>query len=328
MKTHDYFGQERYRATNEYYYKNGDCCLLVYDINEINSFQSCIDYYKDTIKKLCKKNVKVALCGNKTDVEDEREVPYEKALKFAQENNYFFMETSCLKMENVKNIFDTLIITTYYELKNNNKKKNFANDINIEKEINSKNLNKDIKKLESLNKKINDKLKNLENELNEEKNKNKKLKKIIEDMKKEIKEKEIIINKERKKYQDLNKKVKELEKICNKNTNLQKVLEIMENLKEKENEINELKNKLPFELTKEEKLISVNFISFNEEIIKSVICKNTHNFYTIKTMLYDKYPEFQKLNSQFFINGIKINENKNLKENNISDNSLIIIYFD
>ena len=66
------------------------------------------------------------------------------------------------------------------------------------------------------------------------------------------------------------------------------MLEIIDNLKEKENEIKELKNKLPFELSKEEKLINANFISFNEDMFYSAILKISiffgvvENFFMIK----------------------------------------------
>ena len=97
--------------------------FISYDITDKESFEECIFYYKDKIKELCKKNIKVALCGNKTDYEDKREVPYEKGLELALENDYIFMETSCKKMENVKNIFEVLIESTYNELEKNDDNK-------------------------------------------------------------------------------------------------------------------------------------------------------------------------------------------------------------
>ena len=200
---------------------------------------------------------------------------------------------------------------------------------NIIKEKSSKDLNNDktIKKLESLNRELKEKIKNLENKLNEEKNNNKKIKQSIKEFNKIIKDKENVINDEKKKNEKLIKKIKLLEQICNKDTNLKKVLEIMEDLKEKEKEIKELKNKLPFELSKGEKLISVNFISFQEDIVLPVICKNTSDFLSLENLFYDKYPEYKNSKKQFSINGNKINENKSLEENNILDNSIITIKF-
>ena len=62
--------------------------------------------------------------GNKTDLEDKREVKPEEGAAFALENDYIFMETSCLKNENVANAFETLI-----EITNIESKKNINNNI-------------------------------------------------------------------------------------------------------------------------------------------------------------------------------------------------------
>ena len=43
----------------ESYYYKADCCLLVYDITDKKSFKECIFYYKDKIKELCKKILKL-----------------------------------------------------------------------------------------------------------------------------------------------------------------------------------------------------------------------------------------------------------------------------
>ena len=259
-----------------------------------------------------------------------------------------------MTIENVKNIFDVLIKSTYYENKNNLKnissekesQKDIINSkssLNIfsifkssktektQKERDTKDNLKEIKKLESLNKTLNDKIKNLENELKEEKKNNKILKQNIEDLiknnNKNLKEKEKIINDKEKKYQELNKKIKELEKICNKNTNFKKVLDIMEEIKEKEQIITELKKKLPFELSKKEKLITLNFISSDENIISSIICKNTHKFNIVANLFYDKFPEYKKHKIQFIFKGKEIDENQPLEDINIKDNSLITIQY-
>ena len=66
----DTAGQEKFKAVSENYYKRADCCLLVYDISSRKSFDECKNYYNINIKERCKKNVKVILLGNKTDLEE------------------------------------------------------------------------------------------------------------------------------------------------------------------------------------------------------------------------------------------------------------------
>ena len=180
-------------------------------------------------------------------------------------------------------------------------------------------------KTTTLSDKKDEKIKKLENlidklklELNEEKENNKNLKENIDELK------NIIINNEQNKYRELSKKKKELE-LYNKDKNMNKVNELTDEFKEKENEINEFGNKMPFNLTKEEKILTINFITDDELIICPIICKNTHKFNDVENLFYKKYPEFQGYKKEFIINGNRINKNKTLEENKIYDNSIINI---
>ena len=96
-----------------------NCCLLVYDITDEKTFKEC-EYYSKEIKERCKKDIKVILLGNKTDLEDKRKISCEQGAGLALENNYLFMETSCLLNSNVSTAFETLIEITYRENLNNN----------------------------------------------------------------------------------------------------------------------------------------------------------------------------------------------------------------
>ena len=115
----DTAGEEKFRSINASYYRKADCCLLVYDISNRKSFEEIKNYYNQNIKEQCKKNIKIILLGNKTDLEDQRQVSSEEGASFALENNYIFMETSCLKNTNVANAFETLIEITNIEIKKN-----------------------------------------------------------------------------------------------------------------------------------------------------------------------------------------------------------------
>ena len=115
----DTAGEEKFRSINASYYRKADCCLLVYDITNRKSFEEIKNYYNQNIKEQCKKNIKIILLGNKTDLEDQRQVSSEEGASFALENNYIFMETSCLKNTNVANAFETLIEITNIEIKKN-----------------------------------------------------------------------------------------------------------------------------------------------------------------------------------------------------------------
>ena len=105
----DTAGQEKYKSIVLRYYSKADCCLLVYDISDSNTFDEIKSYYNPNLKTNCQENIKVILLGNKTDLEEDRQVSSEEASDFALENNYVFMESSCLNNTNVANAFVTLI---------------------------------------------------------------------------------------------------------------------------------------------------------------------------------------------------------------------------
>ena len=124
-------GQEKFNALNKIYYQRADCCVLVYGITNRESFQECNNFYKDEIKNNCKEGVKVILVGNKTDLEKQRKVSKEEGIKLAEENQYYFKETSCEHNFNVADAFETIIIMTNNDMIKNHgenfgEKKNFV----------------------------------------------------------------------------------------------------------------------------------------------------------------------------------------------------------
>ena len=112
----DTAGQEIYRALSKNFYKKADGILLVYDITRQESFDEIRNYYCKKIKEYCKEHVKIILLGNKTDLEEQRKIPPEVGANFAAENNFLFMETSCLTNKNVADGFETLIELTYRDV--------------------------------------------------------------------------------------------------------------------------------------------------------------------------------------------------------------------
>ncbi len=108
-------GQEIYDSVNRQYYTKADCCLLVYDITNEDSFSAIENFYVKEIKDLCKENIKVILVGNKTDLKDERKISKKDGAKLAQKYNFMFKETSCEYNSNVADVFETIITMTHTE---------------------------------------------------------------------------------------------------------------------------------------------------------------------------------------------------------------------
>lgn len=105
-------GQETFNSQNKLYYKKADCVLLVYDITSLKSFNACKNYYIKQILNICKEDIKVILLGNKTDLEQKREVTQEMGSNLAKQYNFYFKETSCEENYNVSDSFETLIEMT------------------------------------------------------------------------------------------------------------------------------------------------------------------------------------------------------------------------
>ena len=143
-------GQEKFDALNRQYYQRADCCILVYDITDLESFNQCETFYKQEIINNCKKDINVILVGNKTDKEKERKITNEQGANLAKENGYYFEETSCETNCNVANAFETIIIMT-----NNDIKKNKQLNLGIKESI--KLSKDDLTKENSSNKKKNKK---------------------------------------------------------------------------------------------------------------------------------------------------------------------------
>ena len=80
-----------------------------------------------------------------------------------------------------------------------------------------------------------------------------------------------------------------------------------------------------FNLKKEKFLMSIIFQSVDSKIHYANIFKNTDRFNMIGNILYEKYPEYIENENYFSINGIKINKNKTMEQNNIKYINIIIL---
>ena len=93
--------------------------------------------------------------------------------------------------------------------------------------------------------------------------------------------------------------------------------------KTKLNIINDIKLNIPLQIKSEEKMMSIIFISIDEDIHYSIICKNTDIFSNIEKKFYDKYPEYKNTQSEFIINGNKVDRFKNIDDNKIKNSDII-----
>ena len=97
-------GQEAFRSITRSYYKSSTCAFIVYDISEKRTFYNVHAWLQDC-RDMCFKNVLIYLIGNKSDLEDKRQVTYEEGSIFAEKNGMLFFETSALTGKNVEKVF-------------------------------------------------------------------------------------------------------------------------------------------------------------------------------------------------------------------------------
>ena len=120
----------------------------------------------------------------------------------------------------------------------------------------------------------------------------------------------------------------------NKNLNSKNSINISTNINELN--INEFKNKKENNsINKEQKnlfnsgnltnVITLFFISIDQSIHDSIICKTTDIFNTVANKLFKKYPEFKDRRLFFICNGSVIYEYKEIANNNLKNGDTILI---
>jgi Ras-related protein Rab-14 len=77
------------------YYRGAAGCLMVYDITRRSTYNHLSQWLTDT-KNLTNPSTVIFLIGNKADLESTREVTYDEAKKFADEQGLLFAETSAM----------------------------------------------------------------------------------------------------------------------------------------------------------------------------------------------------------------------------------------
>ncbi|XP_073416323.1 ras-related protein Rab-4A isoform X2 [Dendrobates tinctorius] len=83
----DTAGQERFRSVTRSYYRGAAGALLVYDITSRETYNALTNWLTDA-RMLASQNIVIILCGNKKDLDADREVTFLEASRFAQENAF------------------------------------------------------------------------------------------------------------------------------------------------------------------------------------------------------------------------------------------------
>ena len=131
----DTAGQERFRSITKSFFRNTNGILFVYDITSRKSFQSVKDWIKDS--EMHDSGFEKVLCGNKVDLEQQRQVKIDELKEFGMKKKIDVIETSAKSNINIDESFKKLIDLilsnkSEEEIKKEIENKN-KNDINLTK---------------------------------------------------------------------------------------------------------------------------------------------------------------------------------------------------
>ncbi|XP_023220728.1 ras-related protein Rab-22A-like [Centruroides sculpturatus] len=103
----DTAGQERYRALAPMYYRGAGASIIVYDITQNCTFAAVKSWVRE-LQLHGPPSIILTIAGNKCDLDDKREVPYNVAKKYAEEIGAIFIETSALTAVNISEAFEEI----------------------------------------------------------------------------------------------------------------------------------------------------------------------------------------------------------------------------
>jgi len=104
----DTAGQERYHSLAPMYYRGAAASIIVYDVNNSNTFNRALAWVKE-LRQQTAQTVLIVLAGNKADLAGEhRAVPVDEARGFAEENGLIFAEVSAKTGMAVHEVFMTI----------------------------------------------------------------------------------------------------------------------------------------------------------------------------------------------------------------------------
>ena len=104
----DISGQKKFNILIPLYSNNVDIILLVYDITNLESFNSIENWIYLLNKINNEKNI-IGLIGNKIDLEHNRKVKKKDAKKYADKKHFFFHEVSAFNGEGIKELFSNIL---------------------------------------------------------------------------------------------------------------------------------------------------------------------------------------------------------------------------
>ena len=112
----DTAGQEKFKSISENYLKGTDGVILVFDLTNKETLD-LVNYWADCIKKNNRDNIGMILFGNKSDLENDRDVTYEEGKNLAEKLGCQYYEGSAMNGDNVEFVMNEIAKISYNEWK-------------------------------------------------------------------------------------------------------------------------------------------------------------------------------------------------------------------
>ena len=141
----DTAGQERFRSITKSFLKGTDGIIFMYDISKKDSFLNLKNWISE-IDNSKLPDVKFIICGNKIDLEENRQVTEEMKKKLSKEIDSEIIEISAKKGIKIDEPFDMLINKIFNNMNKEQIFRRYANSFSEGSSLSSLNIEKKKKK--------------------------------------------------------------------------------------------------------------------------------------------------------------------------------------
>jgi len=104
----DTAGMERYRTIYNSYYHSANGIMCVFDLTNARSFENLENYWLKQVKENAPPDAVIIVVGNKADLEEQRQVDFERAEKLAKKVGVSLFEVSAKTGINCDDAFHEL----------------------------------------------------------------------------------------------------------------------------------------------------------------------------------------------------------------------------
>ena len=115
LQVWDTCGQELYRSLITNFYRNSSLAIMVYAINNKESFEN-IDMWLKELRTHSNPDTKVFLIGNKIDLENERVINREQAEEYSNQNHFIYLWNLLRKQDLMHKKFSLKLLKFYMRI--------------------------------------------------------------------------------------------------------------------------------------------------------------------------------------------------------------------